>query len=265
MPSSNASDLSVTSVGLLWKEFGSPPFSDPSESMSSGDSDDIGVVPSVENSIASDVLFEETHGEIHFLGHVASVHLDFIDLGFLLAEVDEFGLSMGNQPDNGAVLLDSLELSLDGLVGVLSWVLGEGLSLGSVPVLVKSSLEIISQRVGPDSLKGSEASWGFNIADKSSSFHGRHLHDRRGFDELTLVELRGLSPDFSEDVSHPGLVSDESSQMAWLFGVVLGEGSDSALKVAGSLSGKETQTTVTGLLVFSVTHWFWIWLQILKD
>lgn len=100
MPSANASDLSVTSVGLLWKEFGSPSFSDARESVASGDSDDVGVVASVEHGVAPDVLFEEADSEVNFLGHVASVDLDFVDLGFLLAEVDELGLSVGDQSDD---------------------------------------------------------------------------------------------------------------------------------------------------------------------
>lgn len=70
----------------------------------------------------------------------------------LLLERGLADLGVCEDTDNGAVLLDTLELLSDGLAlaGVLLSVLGESLLLGSVPVLVEAALEFITEMLSPD-------------------------------------------------------------------------------------------------------------------
>jgi len=66
-------------------------------------------------------------------------------MGLLLLEWGLGGLCVGEDADDGSILLDALELASDGLaaaLGVLFGVLGEGLPLALVPVLVESSLDL---------------------------------------------------------------------------------------------------------------------------
>jgi hypothetical protein len=66
----------------------------------------------------------------------------------LLLERGLGDLGVGEDADDGAVLLDALELAGDGLavvLGVLLGVLGEGLLLAPVPVLVESPLDLIGK------------------------------------------------------------------------------------------------------------------------
>lgn len=60
-------------------------------------------------------------------------------MGLLLSEAELLDLGVGEHTDDGAVLLQCLQLSLNLLlaVRVLLGVLGEGLPLGLVPVLVE--------------------------------------------------------------------------------------------------------------------------------
>lgn len=53
---------------------------------------------------------------------------------------------MGEDTDDGAVLFDTLQFESDGftLAGVLLGVLGEGLLLGSVPVLVEAAFQLVA-------------------------------------------------------------------------------------------------------------------------
>jgi len=68
------------------------------------------------------------------------------------------------------------------------------------------------------------------------------------------VELGAWLFDFSEDVGHTGLEDRESSQVDWLGFVILGEGSYSSSVMSGSLSGEESQGSVSRTLEFSVRH-----------
>lgn len=83
-------------------------------------------------------------------------------------------LGVGKNTDDGAVLLDALELAGDGgaaVLGVLLGVLGESLLLGLVPVLVEAALELIGKMLSPDGGEGSETTWSLNVANKTNNDH----------------------------------------------------------------------------------------------
>ena len=63
-------------------------------------------------------------------------------------------LGVGEDTDDGAVLLDTFQLAGDGLAGLLCVLLGifrECLLLRFVPVLVEASLDFVAQMFCPDS------------------------------------------------------------------------------------------------------------------
>ena len=66
-------------------------------------------------------------------------------MSLLLSEIELGDLGLDEDSDNAAVLLDSLDISLDGFFGLGIFlpsvsILREGLLLGSIPVLIESSL-----------------------------------------------------------------------------------------------------------------------------
>jgi hypothetical protein len=181
MPASNTTDSSETSVGLSWQSLGSPSGGGTFESLTLGDTDNVEHFVLLEDLADSDFLFELGLGEIDFFSDVlASVDLDFEDVGLLLSEVEVIELGVGDDSDDLArklaetppqvpVFLDSIQLSGDGLfIFPLLGVLGESLLLGVNPVLVESSLEFSGQVLSPDGGQSSETSGGFNVSDDTS-------------------------------------------------------------------------------------------------
>jgi hypothetical protein len=78
-------------------------------------------------------------------------------VGLLLLERRLADLGVGQDADDGAVLLDALELAGDGsavVLRVLLGVLGEGLLLALVPVLVEAALDLVAQVLSPDGGQG---------------------------------------------------------------------------------------------------------------
>lgn len=226
MPSTNTSDLSKTSMGLLLQVSNSESLDDSGDSLTSGDSDNVDHLVLLEDLINLDLLLEKSVGEIDLLGNSSSVDLNFDDVVLLLSEVELVHLGVGDNSDDGTVLLDSFEWDLDVLGGILGnslLVLGEGLSLGGLPVLVESSQGVFVQLVGPDGGQGSESSWGFDVSDDSDNDDGWGFDDGDGFDDFLLVQLGAWLINISDNVAHTGLESSESGQMDWLLNIILGE------------------------------------------
>ena len=74
-------------------------------------------------------------------------------MSFLLLKWCLANLGMGENTDDGAVLLDTLQLAGDGLAGLLCVLLGifrECLLLRLIPVLVEASLDFVAEMLGPD-------------------------------------------------------------------------------------------------------------------
>jgi len=181
-------------------------------------------------------------------------------MSFSLSQVKFGHLRASQNSDDLAVLLYSFEISLDGLLGVVSFfvslgVFSEGSLLGSGPVLVESSLEFIGDFLGPDGRKCSQTSGSFDVSDQTDDFHGWALNDGDWFDDVFLDDFFTFSLFvMSGNVSHTSLVADEGSKVDWLFGVILGERSYSPSVMSGPSLGEEGQRTVSWGFVFSVRH-----------
>lgn len=226
MPSTDTSDLSKTSMGLLLQVSNSESLDNSGDSLTLGNSEDIDHLVLLEDLINLDLLLEKSVGEINLLGNSSSVNLDFDDVVLLLSEVELVHLGVGNDSDDGTVFLDSFEWDLDVLGGILGnslLVLGEGLSLGGLPVLVESSQGVLVQLVGPDGGQGSQSSWGFDVSDDSDNNDGWGFDDGDGFDDFLLVQLGTWLINISDDMTHTSLESSEGSQVDWLLDIILGE------------------------------------------
>ena len=81
---------------------------------------------------------------------------------------------MGEDADDGAVLLHALELAGDvlaTLLGVLLGVLGEGLFLALVPVLVEATLDLVGKVLSPHSGQRAESTGSLDVADQANCHH----------------------------------------------------------------------------------------------
>jgi len=193
MPSTDTSDLSQSLVGLTRKSGNSPTFDDTLETVTFGDSDDIDHFVLVENSVDIDGFLEKVFGEVDLLGDGTTVNLDLHQVSLLLSVSELSDLGVGQDSNDGAVLLDLSEIGIDGLVLVLGKVLesvfGKGLLLGLVPVLVEASSDIVAQVLGPDSLEVSDTKGSLDVSDNTDWNHGRGFNDGDGFDNLLLVQF----------------------------------------------------------------------------
>lgn len=174
MPGTNTSNLSQTLVRFARKLLGSPSASDAIESMALGNCNDIDHLILLEDGINLNGLLKQAVSEIDLVSDAAAVHLDFHEVGLLLFERGLADLGVGEQTDDSAVFLDSLEFTRDGGTFVLRVVLGifrKGLLLALVPVLVESSLDLVAQVLGPNGCEGSEASGSLNISNNTNSDH----------------------------------------------------------------------------------------------
>lgn len=174
MPGTDTSDLSETLVGLTGKLLGTPSGGDTVETVTLGDSDDIDHLVLLEDGVDADGLLEEAVAEVDLVGDGATVDLDLHKVGLLLLEGSLADLGVGEDTDDGAVLLDTLELAGDGraaALGVLLGVLGESLLLALVPVLVEATLDFVAQVLGPDGSERSETTGRLNVAHETNNDH----------------------------------------------------------------------------------------------
>jgi len=146
MPGTNATNSSVTSMGLSWQQSGSPSLGNTSGSVTLGDSDNIDNLVHLENIVNSDILFQPLLSVGDLVSGGSTVNLDFDDVSSLgLQVLQQVWLSMDNKSDYGTVLLHTGDLGVEVFIRVLFDVLAESLLLGSIPVLVESSLENIRE------------------------------------------------------------------------------------------------------------------------
>lgn len=173
MPCTDTGDLSETLVCLSRELLGAPSRCYTRETVTLGDGDSVDHLVLLEDGVDLDGLLEQTVAEVDLVCCAATVDLDLHEVSLLLLERGLGDLGVGEDSDDRAVFLDSLELSCDGgaLLGVLLGVLGEGLLLGLVPVLVEASLQLVAQVLCPDGGEGSETSWGLDVADKANGDH----------------------------------------------------------------------------------------------
>jgi len=255
MPSTDTTDLSETSMGLSGESLGTESGGDTFVTFTLGNTEDIDHFVLVEDLGNSDFLFEVLSGEIDLLGDSTTVDLDFEDMSSLLSKVKLVQLSVDDDSDNLAVFLDSVEFSGDVLfIRPFLGILGEGLLLGVHPVFIESSLELSAQMLSPDGGQSSETSGGFDVTNNTGNNDGGSFEDGTSFNSFLLVELGANLIDISEDVSHTSLEDGEGGKVDGLGGIILGERSHSTSMMLSSLSGEETQRTVSGSFVLSVRH-----------
>lgn len=257
MPSSDTSDLSETSMGLSGKSLGSESGGDTFVTLTLSNTEDINHFVLVDDLGDSDFLFKVLLSEVNLLSDGTTVNLDFEDVSLLLSKVELIHLSVDDDSDDLTVFLDSVKLTVNvlGITPLLA-VLVESLLLGVHPVLIESSLQLSRQVLSPDGSKSSETSGGFNVTNNTANNDGRSFEDGTSFDDFLLVELGADLVDISEDVGHTSLEDGESGKVDGLRSIILGVASYSTSMMSSSLSGKETEGTVSGSFELSVRHDF---------
>jgi len=257
MPSSDTSDLSETSMGLSGESLGSESGGDTFVTLTLSNTEDIDHFVLVNDLGYSDFLFKVLLSEVNLLGDGTTVNLDFEDVSLLLSKVELIHLSVDDDSDDLAVFLDSVKLAVNvlGITPLLA-VLVESLLLGVHPVLVESSLQLSRQVLSPDGSKSSETSGSFDVTNNTANNDGRSFEDGTSFDDFLLVELGADLVDISEDVGHTSLEDGESGKVDGLRSIILGVASYSTSMMSSSLSGKETEGTVSGSFELSVRHDF---------
>jgi len=215
MPGSDARDLAETLVSLSGQSSGSPSRSNSSVSVSLGGSERINHLILTKDGIDGNLLLEESVGEVDLLLDGSSVDLDLEKVSLLLVETDLADLSVSKDSNDGSDSLQSGDLISEKVlvVGVLLGVLGEGFLLGSIPVLVESSLDFVAQMSSPYGGDGSESLGGGNVSNDSDNDHGGSLEDGDSLDDLLLVDLGSELVYLSNDVSASSLVAHKGSEM----------------------------------------------------
>jgi hypothetical protein len=169
VPGANASNLAETLVGLARQLLGAPASRDTGEAVALGDGNDVDHLVLLEDSVDRHGLLEQGVAKGNLVGNRAAVDLDLHEVCLLLLERRLADLGVGQDADDGAVLLDALELAGDGgtvVLGVLLGVLGEGLLLALVPVLVEAALDLVAEVLSPDSGERAEATGSLDVLDR---------------------------------------------------------------------------------------------------
>mmetsp|Transcript_16940 Transcript_16940/g.30735 ORF Transcript_16940/g.30735 Transcript_16940/m.30735 type:complete len:372 (+) Transcript_16940:253-1368(+) len=259
MPRSNTGNLTQTTMGLTGKTSDTPTGGDSLITMTLGDTKNINELILGEDGVNSDLLLEKTLGEVNLgTGISTSIDLDLHDVRLLDTQMKLLHLGVGDDTNSLAELADALELGLNILsvvFGVLLGVLGVSLSLGLVPVLVRTTLELFTQMLRENGGQGTKTTGGFKVSNNTNDNHGWGLEDGNSIDNLTLVHDGTGAVDTTDDVGHTGLVRAEGSEMGRSRGIiVLGEGSDASGVVLGAFLGEVSQVTTTGGFEFTVGH-----------
>jgi hypothetical protein len=260
MPGTNTSDLSETSSSLSWKSRDTESLDDTLSSFTSGNGDGINHFIVLENLTDGNFSFEFGDSPVNLGTNISSINLDFHDVGLLLSELAFLDLSGNEDSDDGAILSDSLDISVDVFLGVLGFrislgVLLESVLLGGEIVLVESSKDTSWEGLGPDGGESSEASWGINITNHTDDLAWWGLDNGDWLDDILLDGLLTLSLlHVSDDVSHTGFVTHEGGEMNWLGSIILWEVSNLTLVVLGSSLWKITEMGVSWCFKLSVRH-----------
>jgi len=260
MPGTDTGNLSETSVSLSVESGDTESLDHTLGSLTLGHTNSVNALVVSKDFTDGDLLLELAVGPVDLLGDVASVNLDLHDVSLVLSEVELADLGGDEDTHDGAVLLDSLEVSLDGSLGLVVLlealsVLGEGLLLGVHPVLVESALDILVELGSPDGGEGTETAGSLNVTDETDNLDGRALDDGGGLDDVLLEDLLTFTTlVVLDNVSHTGLVADEGGKVDGLGGIVLGEMSDATSVVTGTSLGQVGEGAASGMLELSVGH-----------
>ena len=132
-------------------------------------------------------------------------------------------------------------------------VLRESLFLGVHPVLVESALNVLIELSSPNSLESTKTARSLNVTDKTDNLDWWGLKNSASMDNILLDDLFTFTTLLVLDnVSHTSLVSNESSEVNWLRGIISGERSYATTVVSCATLGDETEVAVSGLFVFTM-------------
>jgi len=215
MPSTDATDSSKTSVSLSGESLGSESVGGTFVTSTLSDTDNIDHFVLLEDVINAELLFEVGVSPVDLGRDITTVDLNFLEVSLLLSKVEEVHLGVDEDSDDGAVLLHSLKLDLDGLSTfvVLLGVLGEALSLGVHPVLVESSLNLVTEMLSPDGSECSETTGSIDVSDDTDNNNGGSFNDGTSLDDFLLVQFGSGSVHGSDDVSHTSLETWEGGKV----------------------------------------------------
>jgi len=247
MPSTNASNLTKTTMGLTGKAGNTPTLDDTLDTVTLGDGNGINLLIGLENGVNGNLLLKKLVTEINLVRDATTVDLDLDQLGLLLAPVKLANLGVGENTNDRAVLLELSKLGLNLLAIVLLSVVLEGGLLRLVPVLVELALEVIRKMLGPNRVEGTETTGGLDVANDTDNNHSGALDDGNGLAGLLLVELGSGLLDITDDVSHTSLVTNEGSEVGRLGRVIPGERLHLTTTTTAALSRAETQRTTPGV------------------
>jgi len=113
MPCTDTGDLTETLVCLSRQLLGSPSGSNTLETVTLGNGNAVDHLVLLENGADLNWLLEKTVGEVNLVGDGATVDLDLHKVSLLLLERSLGDLSVGEDTDDSAVLLDALEITGD--------------------------------------------------------------------------------------------------------------------------------------------------------
>jgi len=255
MPGTDTGDLAETTMGLTGQAGDTPTGDDTVDTATFGNSDAVDHLVLLEDGVDLHLLLEKTNAEVDLGGDVTTVDLDLLNVGLLLSDADLGHLGVGDHADNVAVLFGTLDLVLHVTVlGVLLGVLGESFLLALVPVLVETTLDLVTQVLSEHSGEGTEATRSLDVTDKTNAHHWRGLEDGDSLNDLLLIELGTRLVYLTYDVGHASLVPHKRGQMTRLRGIVLREGFDLTPVMRGTLLREEPEGTVTRAFELTMRH-----------
>jgi len=123
MPGTDTTDLAQTLVCLARELGDTITLSHALHTMTLGGGADVDHLVLREHVIDRDLLLEHAECVVNLVRNAATVHLDLHEVRLLLAELELADLRVGQDTDDGAVLLDACELLVDRLL-VISPLLG---------------------------------------------------------------------------------------------------------------------------------------------
>jgi len=258
MPRSDTGDLAETSMRLTVKSRATESLDGSDHTFTAGNTDGVNDLVLLEDVTDLELLLEAAPGEVDLIVNGSTVNLDLHNVSLVLTELQLADLGSAKNADDRAVLLDALEVTGDGVLGllvglVLVSVLGEGLLLGVHPVLVHSPLDSNIEVLGPDGGKCAHATGGLDVTDDTNNLHGRALDDGASVDDILLDHLLSFTAFLVLDnVGHTGLVAHEGGKVALGGTVVTGEGPYATSWVLCSPLGKVGKRAATGVLKLSV-------------
>jgi hypothetical protein len=110
MPRTDTGDLAETTVSLAGKTGDTPTGNDTDVTVTLGSSADVKSLALTEDLLDRNFLLEQTVGEVNLVSDGTTVNLDFHQVSNLLAKSQLLGLGVGQDADDGSVLLDALNL-----------------------------------------------------------------------------------------------------------------------------------------------------------